>query len=281
MPARDYDLAATLDSGQTFRWHSTGNGWEGIIRNKWVRLVQSGDQIQATTCTPHSNWSWLEDYLQSSSDFDGIIASFPDDEPMQRAVRACRGLRLLKQDCWQCLGSFILSSTKQILQIRRVVATFSERFGDAIPSPHSNLPSYSFPSAETVASLTETELRACGMGFRAPYLLGAAQRVADGALAIDRLNTMSLQAARETVMTLPGVGRKIADCFLLFTGAQPCAFPVDVWITKALQRLYFPTQNKTLKQLQQFGETHFGPNAGYAQQYLFHYMRVHRRDSIN
>ena len=105
--------------------------------------------------------------------------------------------------------------------------------------------------------------------------------IVEGAIRFDDLLSMDLPEARAEVMRLPGVGRKIADCALLFSGLQPAAFPVDVWIMKALQSLYFPRRKKSVKQLQEFSETYFGPNAGFAQQYLFHYMRVHRvADSI-
>jgi N-glycosylase/DNA lyase len=133
-----------------------------------------------------------------------------------------------------------------------------------------------FPSAARLASASEAELRACKMGFRAPFLLATARRIAEGQCDLSRLQTLPLEAARAELMSLPGVGRKIADCVLLFAYGYPRAFPVDVWIAKALQQLYFPRRRVRLSRLQQFANAHFGPNAGYAQQYLFHYMRLFR-----
>ena len=118
------------------------------------------------------------------------------------------------------------------------------------------------------------------MGFRAPYLLATAGLIAGGQFDLDRLRELPLEIAREELVKLPGVGRKIADCVLLFAYGFPSAFPVDVWILKALQRLYFPNRRVKLKRLRQFSETHFGLNAGYAQQYLFHYMRVANKFSV-
>jgi N-glycosylase/DNA lyase len=112
------------------------------------------------------------------------------------------------------------------------------------------------------------------MGFRAPYLLAAARAVADGELDLERLRGLSLEAARNELINLPGVGRKIADCVLLFAYGFATAFPLDVWILKALRQLYFPRRKVSAKRLVTFSETHFGPNGGYAQQYLFHYMRT-------
>jgi len=275
LASRNYDLAATLDSGQAFRWRPTGSAWEGVVANKWVRLEKKKNDILATTAGPEQDWLWLEGYLQTSVDLDDILATFPDDAPMRQAVAACPGLRLLKQEKWECLASFILSSTKQILQIRQVVLKLCQRAGARIEAPEERGEVFGFPSVKAIAMLNEQDLRECGMGFRAPYLLGSARMIVEGAVRFDDLTSLDLPSARAEIMKLPGVGRKIADCALLFSGIQPAAFPVDVWIMKALQQLYFPRRKKTTKQLQKFSESHFGPNAGYAQQYLFHYMRVH------
>ena len=112
------------------------------------------------------------------------------------------------------------------------------------------------------------------MGFRAPYLLATAQRVADGSLDLEKIRGLSLAEARAELMELPGVGRKIADCVLLFAYGHPAAFPVDVWVMKAMQQLYFPKRRASASRIGHFAATHFGPHSGYAQQYLFHYMRT-------
>ncbi len=287
---RDYDLAATLDSGQTFRWSPIGNQgqgmpccWTGVIRSRWVRLAsnrplgnsqESVTIITAEAAAPVSDWHWIERCLQVNVDLDLVLATFPQDEPMQAAIAACRGLRLLRQDPWECLASFILSSTKQIVQIRQIVERVCACFGEPVVVPSGYSPAFSFPSAERLAGVNETELRACKMGFRAPYLLDAARQVAEGQLDLSVVGQMPLPDARARLMQLPGVGRKIADCVLLFAYGFQSAFPVDVWVIKALRELYFRGRKTNLQRLQRFAETHFGPNAGYAQQYLFHYMRV-------
>jgi N-glycosylase/DNA lyase len=112
------------------------------------------------------------------------------------------------------------------------------------------------------------------MGFRAPYLLETARAVAEGKIELERLRKLPVEIARGELMNFPGVGRKIADCVLLFAYGFQSAFPVDVWVIKALQKLYFPRRRAAAKRLRHFSETHFGANAGYAQQYLFHYMRT-------
>ena len=304
LPVRDYDLAATLDSGQVFRWQRDGDAWCGVLGKHSLRLTQTEKGIHAQAAAPVAGWNFLGEFLQTETDLSAVLKTFPDDEPMRAAVAACRGLRLLRQDPWECLASFILSSTKQIVQIRQIVALLCERFGEPVPLSSSKggegrgeeadaceikIPSpqpsprlggerektaRSFPPPQRLAACTEKELRDCKMGFRAPSLLAAARRIADGSFDLERTRTLDYAAARAELMSLRGVGGKIADCVLLFGYGFDSAFPVDVWIERALQELYFPRRRASEKRLRKFAATHFGPHAGYAQQYLFHYMRT-------
>ena len=285
---QDYDLAATLNSGQTFRWQLREGWWEGVIGLRWVRLRAEADSrssgkagrpsvIIAESAEPVNDWRWLADYLQIGFNLADILGTFPDDQPMRSAVAACRGLRLLRQDPWECLASFILSSTKRIVQIQQIVARLCDQFGEQVIVPQNHLPVYSFPLPARIAEAGESELRACKMGFRAPNLRTSAQMIAGGTVDLGRLSALAVGEARDALMQLPGVGRKIADCVLLFAYGFQDAFPVDVWVMKALRRLYFPRRQVSLKRLHKFTATHFGPYAGYAQQYLFHYARVHAK----
>jgi N-glycosylase/DNA lyase len=271
---RDYDLAATLACGQAFRWQQQDRWWAGAIGSRWVRLRSEPGAITAETAGPVDDWDWLAHYLQLQVDLGEVLRAFPDDEPMRAAVAACRGLRLLRQDPWECLASFILSSTKQIVQIRQIITLLCERYGEPLPVMPAWPPAFTFPSPARLARATEADLRACKMGFRAPYLRATAERIAGGHFEPERLLDLPVDLARTELMKLPGVGRKIADCVLLFAYGCQSAFPVDVWVMKALRQLYFPRRRVTLRRLHRFAATHFGPCAGYAQQYLFHYMRT-------
>ncbi len=301
LPVRDYDLTATLDSGQAFRWQRQNDSWTGVIGRYRVRLTQARDGIRAETAGPVADWQWLRDYLQTEVDLNAVLKTFPDDEPMRNAVAACRGLRVLRQDPWECLASFILSSTKQIVQIRQIVALLCERSGDPLTRPADTLSPpggerdgargashlkgnhlfYSFPTAERIAAASEAELRTCKMGFRAPHLLATARQIADGKFDLEQPRRLPLAEARAELMRLRGVGGKIADCVLLFAYGFDSAFPVDVWVERALRQLYFPRRRVTEKRLRHFAATHFGPHAGYAQQYLFHYMRTKMKLAFN
>jgi N-glycosylase/DNA lyase len=271
---REYDLAATLACGQAFRWQQHDRWWAGVIGRCWVRLRSEPGAITAETAGPVNDWDWLAHCLQLHVDLGEVLRAFPDDEPMRAAVAACRGLRLLRQDPWECVASFILSSTKQIVQIRQIITLLCERYGEPLAVMPGWPPAFTFPSPARLARTTEAELRACKMGFRAPYLRATAERIAGGLFEPKRLQELPVDLARAELMKLPGVGRKIADCVLLFAYGCRSAFPVDVWVMKALRQLYFPRRRVTLRQLHRFTATHFGPCAGYAQQYLFHYMRT-------
>ena len=262
----DYDLAATLNSGQAFRWSKVGEEFVGVIGRDVVRLRQEHER--APIHARFTNGPALRHYLQLDFDLLSAIATFPNDPPMQAAVRACRGLRLLRQDHWETLASFILSSTKQIVQIRQIVDQLCRCHGEALDDG-----CFSFPSAERLASLTEANLRSCKMGFRAPYLLETARAVASGEINLAGIQKLPLDEARATLCELPGVGEKIANCVLLFAYDFPTAFPIDVWVEKAL-RVYFRKPRAKRDRIEKLARSHFGPYAGLAQQYLFHYMRV-------
>ncbi len=271
---RDYDLAATLNSGQAFRWQPDGDGWVGIIGSHWVRLEMEDEILTARAARPATDWTWLTHYLQVDLAIDEILATFPDDAAMRSATAACRGLRLLRQDPWECLASFILSSTKQIVQIRQIVARLCECYGEPVPVPEGHPPAHAFPSPARLAAADEGDLRRCKMGFRAPYLHQTARLIAGGEFDLAAIHEMTLAEARAELLKLPGVGPKIADCALLFGFGFADAFPVDVWVMRALRQLYFPRRRPTNTRMRHFTATHFGRHAGYAQQYLFHYMRT-------
>ncbi|MBX3745241.1 MAG: 8-oxoguanine DNA glycosylase [Verrucomicrobiae bacterium] len=270
---RDYDLGATLDSGQAFRWVFRDGAWEGVVGGRWVRLSSGEGVIRAESGVDPGNWEWLREYLRVSVDLEAVLATFPPDAVLAEAVRSCRGLRLLRQDPWECLASFLMSSTKQIPQIRQVVGLLCERWGKPVRGSEGGPMFHAFPEAGVLAKVSESELRECRMGFRAASLRAAAGAVASGNLDLEGLKALSLNEARARLEGLPGVGRKIADCVLLFAGGFDAAFPVDVWVRRALGEWYFPGRTVRAAEIMALAEGHFGPYGGWAQQYLFHGIR--------
>ena len=269
-----YDLAATLDGGQAFGWEPHRDGWAGVVGRHALWLRRDGPRIEARAAATIADWSPIERYLGVHEDLAAMLATFPDDPPLRDALTACPGLRILRQDPWEALACFLCSATKQVVQIQEIVRLLRQRHGEPLPGLEGST-AWAFPSPERLAALQESDLRACKLGFRSPNLLAAARAVAEGRLDLPSLRRLPLPEARAALMSLRGVGRKVADCALLFGFGFDAAFPVDVWVRAALARLYFPKARRlTARRIEHFSETHFGPFGGLAQQYLFHHART-------
>ena len=199
---KHYDLAATLSCGQAFRWRQNGGAWEGVIGSRWVRLRQNEEGIVAATINAE-DWQWLRHYLQLEVDLEAIVATFPQDGPMREAAARCRGLRLLRQNPWECLASFVCSSTKQIVQIEQIVSLLSSRFGEAVAAEEGVAPVFSFPAIEKIAGATEAELRECNSVF-ARLTFWARRMLASGKVDLSRLSQLPLEEARMILLDLPG-----------------------------------------------------------------------------
>ncbi len=273
-----FSLDLCLESGQAFGWRKVDGAWAGAIGQTafLLRGVPNGLEWDASGPAGQASMQ-LQHYLALGEDHPTIVRQFPRDPFLMKAVRCCGGLRVLRQDPWECLAGFILSSTKQIAHIQQIWRNVALRWGTPMkPCGGDSSPIiHSFPGPSTLARRTEAELRGCAMGFRAPYLLEAARAVDGGTLNLETLRSLSTGEARGRLMALHGVGRKIADCVLLFSLGKSEAFPVDTWILKVLRHVYFRGKRKvTAKRLVQFAAVHFGPFGGHAQQYLFHYARM-------
>lgn len=275
----DFDLAATLECGQAFRWRRAADCWfEGVIGRRLARLRQHPGAVE-WELYPDGDAALIAHYLSADVSLPGIIATFPPDELLHQAVKKHRGLRVLRQEPWECLASFIASSTKQIVQIRQIVAHLANRFGEAIETPEKT--HRSFPGVAAIARASHQELWDCKLGFRAKYLLATARLIDEGKLDLQALRSMPHEQALEELVKLPGVGEKIASCALLFSCGFDQAFPIDVWIERALKRIYFPRKKRvTHRELRAFTRDHFGPYAGWAQQYLFFQERTRGRQAL-
>jgi N-glycosylase/DNA lyase len=297
IPAPDFDLAITLDSGQVFHWEKIGSGFVGAIADYAVYVEQHGDVLKVrmeggAPATPGSQRTLetgpqdlapldvelVKNYFALDHPLTKICSSFPNDPVMNAARNFCRGLRIIRQSKWECLATFICSSMKQVAHIRQISKALRERFG--VPRRIDHDVAYTFPSARRLAERSESDLRKCALGYRAKNLLATARLVDSGEVDLDAWSTLADANLREELCALPGVGAKVANCVMLFAYERLRAFPIDVWIERVLREKYFSRKGKaTLHGLREFSETYFGEHSGYAQQYLFHYARTRLRKS--
>jgi N-glycosylase/DNA lyase len=280
IPAPDFDLEKTLDSGQVFHWQKIGKGFVGTIGDLPVFVEKAGDLLKVRCgATPRGSVPGIvAHYFALDHPLAKICESFPDDPAMNMARFFCRGLRIIRQPKWECLATFICSSMKQVAHIRQISLALRRRFGDKRKTGDHVV--HIFPRAERIAGATQNDLRKCALGYRAKYLLATARLVSSGKCDLKGWSALPDIDLRERLCSLPGVGRKIANCVMLFAYERLRAFPIDVWIERVLKQQYFPRKKKiTELRLREFSETYFGDHGGYAQQYLFHHARTASRRS--
>jgi N-glycosylase/DNA lyase len=266
--AHGLDLEATLTSGQTFSWKRTADGrWRGWIDRRPCLVWSDGDALRAVG--PGLTRDAVSSYFSLDLSVREIFATFPSDPWLDKARAFAPGLRILRQEPWETLCNFICSSLKQIVQIEQINHELRRAFGDEIGEGL-----HSFPDASRLALATEAKLRACKLGFRARHLFVAARQIASSEVSLERIATLPTAEAREHLIRIRGVGEKVANCILLFAYGRAEAFPIDVWVERVLRRLYFNNSQRVKhERLRAFADSHFGPYRGYAQQFLFHWIR--------
>lgn len=263
----EFNLRMTLESGQTFHWTESEDAYTGCIGDRGVFLRQVGKTLHFRGIDAES----LRYYFAFDHDLDAIRKSCASHPATIEASRSCEGLRIMRQPHWECLATFILSPMKQVAHIRQMSLALRRTYGKKL----SSTPIPAFPEPPSLAGATELELRGCGLGFRAKGLLATARLIAEGTFDPESLCSMSTSEARDALCTLPGIGRKVANCILLFAYGRLEAVPVDVWIARILTS-FRSSRSKKLSplELERYGEKVLGPYAGYLQQYLFHQART-------
>ncbi len=262
------NLRATLSCGQVFHWtERADDSWEGLVGKMPVVVSETSGRLNVIK----GEASLVGRYFALDHDLEGIYTGFPDDPTMHAALDFCRGLRIIRQPTWECLATFITSSMKQVAHIRQMSFALRARFGRAVLGSTWR----AYPEPERLAAAREEDLRACGLGYRAKNLRAAAQRVDSGEADLAAWEALDDAHLREALCTLPGVGRKVANCVMLFGYERLSAFPVDTWIARIMRRSYWRGRGKaTPLAMERRLAKRFGPHAGYAQQYLFHHARM-------
>jgi len=259
--ASDFDLSRIFECGQCFRWEPDESGaYTGVAFGRAAQLRRDGESVIIKCAEGDFETIWL-DYFDLDRDYAKIRQQLCIDDFMTRATEFGAGIRILRQDKWEALCSFIISQRNNIPRIKGIVSTLCRLFGETLEFDGKT--HYTFPSAATLATLSEESLAPIRCGYRAAYIIGAAGAVASGGLDLDKLSRSTTENARSTLKTLRGVGDKVADCVLLFGLGMLDAFPMDVWMGRAVNDHYGPD----------FDPAIFHPYAGIAQQYMFHYKR--------
>ncbi|ADL08377.1 DNA-3-methyladenine glycosylase family protein [Thermosediminibacter oceani] len=268
-----FNLEAIAESGQAFRWNRLEDGgYLGVVGNLVIKAYQEEDTLRIFTNGGNDSIGFIRDYFDLERDYREIEDKLSGFDELVPAVKFCSGNRILHQQPWETLISFILSANNSIPNIKRTIERMCSCYGT--PVEFEGEIYYTFPTPEVLASLSEAQIRDTRCGFRGKYVIAAARMVAGGDIVLDELEKLPTGEARDYLMKIPGVGRKIADCVLLFSLRKFDAFPVDVWIKRVVEHLYFDGREMPVKKLQEFAENRFGPLAGFAQQYLFHYTRT-------
>lgn len=286
-PETLFNLDVTLCCGQAFRWTRHGKWWYGVVGEKAFKIRQDCERIQFE----NADEKFVMNYFGLNDDLQLIYRKICKDEHIENAIEASKGLRILRQEPWECLISYICATYKNIPAIQKMLDAISRKFGERIR--FDGMEFYTFPTKEKIARAAVKELKECGLGYRAKYVHETAKAICDANFDLERLKKTSYEKAKSELLRFPGVGYKVADCVLLFALEKFEAFPVDVWIRRAISKFYAHHFSEDFVEklhsknaltpsmytvLNLFGRRYFGDYAGYAQEYLYRYVRIQGLD---
>ncbi|MDL2287516.1 DNA-3-methyladenine glycosylase 2 family protein [Eubacteriales bacterium OttesenSCG-928-G02] len=250
-------LEKTFDCGQTFRFEKDGSLFKGVALNRELTLKDEEEHIILYNTEPEEFKRLWVRYFDLERDYASINKKLAKDEFISKILDISKGIRILKQDEWEVICSFIISQNNNIPRIKKIINTLCESFGDKLPN------GYTFPSPEKLLSVGAEGLSVIRSGFRAKYIIDAAEKIKSGQINFEDIYKMDLEAAKIKLMEIKGVGDKVASCVLLFGFGFMDSFPKDVWIKKVMEKYY----------KENFDIAKFQGCAGVAQQYLFYYER--------
>ena len=264
----DFDPKKIADSGQCFRITYLESGtWRFQCGSRYLHLRKSGPSAYEADCTPEDWNDFWYNYFDLSRDYRKIRKAVrPEDSYLQAAADSGAGIRILRQEPWEMMVTFIISQRKSIPAIRHCIELLAARFGEKIDTGNEIL--YGFPSAEALTHASLEALQQCGLGYRIPYIADAAQQVCDGTLDPLALYSYDDDSLLAALKSLHGIGKKVASCISLFAYGRTCLAPVDTWIRRIIDEKYcgsnpFPQ---------------YGDMAGIMQQYLFYYAQMHKEE---
>lgn len=254
------NLELSLDCGQAFRWKRVGdNIFDGVAGGYYLKIEQRGDTLIFYDTDKDAFEGFWINYFDLNKDYEKICATISQDEIIADTVKEYYGIRILNQDSWEALCSFVISQQNNIKRIKLIIERLCAQYGKRL-----DCGAYTFPSAQDLAHLSEADWQALGTGYRAKYLCALAKNVAEGTVDLDKIKAMPFEDAKKELLSIYGVGVKVASCALLFGFGFYQSFPVDVWMKRVMQ--YYPDG---LPQC-------FEGVEGIAQQYLFHWARMNK-----
>jgi N-glycosylase/DNA lyase len=280
-----FDLDLSLCCGQVFRWQKLDGWWYGVVGDRVLKVRQCGAELEFAG----ADEKFVQRYFGLDLDLAFISRCIAKDFYIKDALKQFKGLRLLRQEPWECLVSFVCSIQKNIPAIEQMLTKISSKFGEKRLFEGKTF--YLFPNPQRLASADVDELRSCSLGFRAKYVAAAARKIFDEAIDLNSLKTLPYLQAQKALLEFCGVGQKVADCVLLFSLDKTEAFPVDVWVKRVILNRYadkLPPElaqklqsrpqliNADYRKIGDWARGYFGVYAGYAQEYLFHFERTQR-----
>ncbi len=267
---KNFDTEHIFDNGQAFRFTKTKNGYEGVAFGRYLRVTEEENAVVLYPCTQKDFEEIWYNYLDLARDYANLF-SHCDDIGLQKGCEYAKGLRLLNQQPFEALISFIVSANNNIKRIRGIIEKMCVMFGEEFTFEGKIY--HKFPTPTALSKGSGLQLVECGAGYRADYITDTAKKIAEG-FSLEELKTVGYEEAKKRLTTLKGVGPKVADCVLLFSLGYSDAFPCDVWIKRVMEDLYGFTGKDM--QLYSFAKEKFGIHSGIAQQYLFHWYRTNQ-----
>lgn len=271
---KDFNLKHIFDCGQCFRFNEIDeNTYFGVAKDRALCISQIDDTVTLYDTT-ENDWNniWF-DYFDLGRDYGEIKRILSEDDVMKEAISYGGGIRILNQDLWETIISFIISASNNIPRIKGIIERFCENFGEKIEYMGNTY--YTFPNINKTASLSKESLSVIRSGFRDKYIMDAAQKFKSGELSDGYIRSLSTIDAKNALMTINGVGNKVSDCILLFGLGRVDSFPVDVWIKRIMEYCYFDSE-QSIETISEFAQSKFGDIGGFAQQYLFFYARENK-----
>lgn len=272
----DFCVAQTLECGQCFHFEKIAENEYVLVHNdKMLHIFQNGEEVIFYNTTLEDFENVWQLYFDLDRDYGNIKnAIIEKDEKLKDAVEEMWGIRILNQDFFEMLISFIISQNKQIPHIKKIVFELSEKYGKPLGDINGKV-YYSFPDIKALSRVSLEELKECKTGFRAPYIMDAIKNVETGIISEKEIRNLTEEEAMLNLTKIKGVGEKVASCVMLFSLGFRASFPVDVWIKRIMEDMYFEEEQKK-EVISAFGKERFGEYGGYAQQYLFYYGRKNK-----